>query len=86
MTEYDNTNSGVLFKNDKEGNDKRPDYTGKFTDATGKEWRLAAWLREGQKGKFMSIKASEPQQQNEAPPAGGGTTELDSIPFSPEMR
>jgi hypothetical protein len=23
---YDNTNSGALFKNDKEGNEKRPDY------------------------------------------------------------
>lgn len=29
MPEYDNELSGVLFKNDKDGNEKRPDYTGK---------------------------------------------------------
>ena len=27
MAEYDNKNTFVLFKNDKQGNDKRPDYT-----------------------------------------------------------
>ncbi len=29
MSNYDNTNSGVLFKNDKKGNEKAPDYKGK---------------------------------------------------------
>lgn len=59
---YDTKNSGILFKNDKGGNESRPDYTGKFEDSTGKEWRLAAWIRDGrQGGKFLSIKASEPK-------------------------
>ena len=28
--EYDNTNRGALYKNDKQGNEKRPDFTGKI--------------------------------------------------------
>jgi len=55
----DRENSGVLFKNDKGDNPSRPDYTGFWTDANGTEWRLAAWIKEGKKGKFMSLKASE---------------------------
>ena len=27
---YDNTNTGAMFKNDKQGNEKRPDYTGRI--------------------------------------------------------
>jgi len=53
-------NSGSLFKADKKS-DKAPDYTGSFKDSTGKEWRLAAWVKEGAKGKFFSLLASEPQ-------------------------
>lgn len=61
MTDYDDTNQGVLFKNDKEGNEKRPDYTGKV-NVNGEEFRLAAWIRTGKNtgNKFMSLKVSEP--------------------------
>jgi len=52
--------TGSLFKNEKK-NDKQPDYTGTFKDADGKEYRLAAWVKEGAKGKFFSLLASEPQ-------------------------
>lgn len=61
---YDDTNRGVLFKNDKKGNEKAPDYTGKL-NVDGKEMRLAAWLREGAKGKFMSISVSEFQKKEQ---------------------
>jgi hypothetical protein len=54
-------NSGSLFKNEKKS-DKQPDYTGTFKDSTGKEWRLAAWVKEGAKGKFFSLLASEKQE------------------------
>ena len=53
-------NTGSLFKAEKKS-DKAPDYTGTFKDSTGKEWRLAAWVKEGSKGKFFSLLASEPQ-------------------------
>lgn len=57
--EYDNTNSGALFKNRDKETDKHPDYTGKI-NVDGKELRLAAWLAESKSGqKFMRLKVSE---------------------------
>ena len=63
MSEYDNEMRGILFKNDKQGNENRPDYTGRI-QIDGKEWRLAAWIKDGNKGKFMSINVSEFQDSN----------------------
>ena len=51
-------NSGSLFKAEKK-TDKAPDYTGTWKDENGKEWRFAAWVKEGAKGKFFSVSASE---------------------------
>ena len=79
MTEYDNELSGVLFKNDKEGNEKRPDYTGKV-QVEGTEYRLAAWIKEGRTSgqKFLSLKLSLPQ--GDPVPTAAGSDD-DSIPF-----
>ena len=59
--EYDNNNSGILFKNDyKEEGSKQPDYKGSFTDANGEEKDLAAWIRTANSGKkFLSVKVSD---------------------------
>lgn len=59
--QYDNTNSGVLFKNQSE-NEKAPAYKGKI-NVDGKDYELAAWIREGKSGKFMSLKVQEPRQK-----------------------
>ena len=60
--DYDNTNSGVLFKNESD-NEKAPMYKGKI-NVDGKEYELAAWLREAKsgKGKFLSLKVQEPRK------------------------
>lgn len=63
MSNYDNTNSGVLFKNDKKGNEKAPDYKGKV-NVEGKEKDIAGWIREGKSGKFISIKISESMKKD----------------------
>ena len=63
MSNYDNTNSGVLFKNDKKGNEKAPDYKGKV-NVEGNEKDIAGWIREGKSGKFISIKISEPMEKD----------------------
>lgn len=65
---YDNTNSGVLFRErDKQGNEARPDYTGKL-DVGGHEYRLAGWIKSGQNGDFLSLKLTEPRTQGGSPP------------------
>jgi len=82
MTQYDNRNGFVLFKNDKEGNEARPDYTGLLTDETGKEWRIAAWIKDGQKGKFMAGKISEKisSGQSSQTPANRGQSSQPAAP------
>lgn len=59
MTDY--TDSGVLFKNDRKERDNQPDYTGKI-HVDGRERRLAAWIKTGQNGKYMSLKVSDFQR------------------------
>lgn len=58
MTEktYDNTNRGVLFKNDTGGNPKRPQYRGSL-NVGGEEFNISAWIKESRKdgSKFMSL-------------------------------
>lgn len=63
MSDYDNTNSGALFKNNtKEEGDNRPDMTG-VVNVDGKEWRLSAWSNTSKSGmKYLSIKVSEKQE------------------------
>jgi len=60
MSNYDNTNKGTLFKNDKGDNPKRPDYQGKI-NVNGKEMKLAAWIQTPKNGgdKFIAITVSE---------------------------
>ena len=69
MAEYDNKNTFVLFKNDKQGNDKRPDYTGTLVLEDGTEKQLAAWIRESKKdgSKFMSGTISEKRERQQEP-------------------
>ena len=72
--EYDNT--GVLFKNESD-NEKAPAYKGKI-NVDGKEYELAAWIREGKKGKFMSLKVQEPREKK---PAKDFADIADDVPF-----
>ena len=63
MAEYDNTNSFVLFPNDKGDNDKRPDFTGTVTLEGGKEMSLSAWNKTYARGVYyMQGRLSEPQK------------------------
>ena len=86
--EYDNRDSGALFKNDKRGNDKAPDYTGEYTTPEGKKRRVAAWIRKSKGGKtYMSLRFSD-MVKKDSPPDDFGATEdsqpemqYDDIPF-----
>jgi hypothetical protein len=68
MADFDNTNRGALFRNDKGDNAKRPDYTGKL-NVGGVDYKLSAWLREGAKGKFLSLSVQPVEEQRPAPKA-----------------
>jgi len=89
---------GVLFDNDKQGNDKAPDMTGPLDQPAN--WRLAGWIGQTQNGtSYCSLSAQEKQQkqQDQGTPAGntqqdqqsgdpfGGSID-DEIPFAPEWR
>lgn len=65
---YDNTNKGVLFKNDQGGNPKRPQYRGSL-NVDGVEYNISAWIKEAKKdgSKFMSL-SIEPKQAKQAKP------------------
>jgi hypothetical protein len=68
--DYDNTNRGVLFKNDRKESDKHPDYKGSI-NVDGVEHWLDAWIKTGAKGKFMSLSINPKEPRQDAPKGGG---------------
>jgi hypothetical protein len=54
-------NSGTLFKNDRKTAEKQPDWKGQI-NINGELYDIAAWVKEGKKGKFFSLSVSEPRQ------------------------
>ena len=78
--EYDNTNRGVLFRNETSTpENKQPYMTGKI-NVEGKDLQLAGWMQESKGGKkFLSLKVQEPQENV----GGSDNTSVSStdIPF-----
>lgn len=72
-----------LFRNlKKQEGDKLPDYRGPGMDVDGNEIEVAAWIRDGAKGKFMSCQikpatATQPPKVTKAPPPADDS----DIPF-----
>ena len=50
---------GVLFENDKQGNEGRPDYTGPWLEDAPTPMRLAAWRKNKDGKPYMSFEVSE---------------------------
>ncbi len=68
MSQYNNNLTGVLFKNDKDGNEKRPDYKGS-AEIEGVQYWVSAWIRDTAKGKCLSMKYERKEQQSAPAPA-----------------
>lgn len=75
--QYDRTNTGALFVNDRKTTDKHPDMSGKL-NINGVEHWFSGWWKQGNKGEFLSISLgapvehqSQPQRQQQTQPARG---------------
>jgi uncharacterized protein (DUF736 family) len=81
--EYDKTNSGALFKNDRKETANHPDYTGEL-NVDGVDHWVSAWIKTAKSGtKFMSLsirpKTKKPQPETESPVQVG--FDDDEVPF-----
>ena len=60
-------NSGSIFRNDKEGKEARPDYTG-TAKVDGVDYRVASWVNTTQEGKeYLSLKFELQEETNNNP-------------------
>lgn len=74
---------GALFKNENRTSERQPEYKGSFKGLDGVEYDVAAWVKEGKKGKFLSLKVSH---KREAAKERAGAPALDdSVPFAPQV-
>lgn len=71
---YDNTNTGILSKNDRREKDTHPEYTGTI-NVDGVDYWLSAWIKEGKPGgkmegrKFFSLSLRKKEVHREASPS-----------------
>lgn len=90
MADYDNTNRGSIWKNDKKAKDTHPDFTGSL-NVNGVEFWVSAWKRkDGAAAKAPALsfsikpKDDQPTKAEEAPKRRGSMSDLamnDDIPF-----
>lgn len=77
---YDNTNSGLMYRNDDKQQDSHPDFKGSI-NVEGAEYWLSAWVKEGKEGgkfegrKFFSIALKPKDASKYAGNRTGSTTQ-----------
>lgn len=67
---------GVLFENDKKGNENAPDYTGPLNMR-----RIAAWKRVKDGNPYMTFSVSDNQQRDNQQQQSRSSLDNDDIPF-----
>ena len=87
--EFDNTNRGVLFINNRKESEKHPDYTGNV-NIDGVGYWLSGWKKVGKSGTFLSL-AVKPKEVKDgfldqkptktSDGVGGSIDTTDDIPF-----
>ena len=86
MTYENKPGTGALFKNDKKGNDKAPDYRGPIyerIDGDVVERQISAWLRKSKSGQsYMSLQVKDKFVPSQAQAAPAKDDDFDDkIPF-----
>lgn len=78
----------VIFKNDKEGNEKRPDYRGELVTPSGEHLRISLWVNEakssGQKyfgGKVDAVEQNGTSLTEAREATAAAKSADDDIPF-----
>jgi hypothetical protein len=88
-TQYDNTNTGLLSRNDRKEKDTHPDFRG-FCDIDGREMWISGWIKEAGPNsqtpgrKFFSLRfepKNPPEAQPSAPRGPAAQDYDDDLPF-----
>lgn len=85
MTEYDKTNRGSIWANDRKETATHPDFKGSL-NVEGKEYWVSAWKRKPDANPkapalSFSIQPKEDKPQQQAPAQGSAPLHDDDIPF-----
>jgi hypothetical protein len=75
--------SGTLFKNDKKTQPNHPDYRGEG-NINGHKFEISAWIKEGKRGKFMSLAFKPPYRKPQASTEQQPDLDTSSVPTGAE--
>lgn len=81
--DYDNTNRGSLFRNDRKESENHPDYKGSI-NVGGTDYWLSSWLKTSKDGKrymSLSVQPKEQPQTKPQPKQRVQAPQDDEIPF-----
>jgi hypothetical protein len=79
MSDYDDTNRGALFKNERKEKETHSDYNG-TVNVNGEDFYLNAWLKESKAGKkFFSLSVKPKGEPRPVAPAT--EISMDDVPF-----
>jgi len=80
MAEFDNTNRGSLFKNDKKTEEKHPDLSGSI-NIEGVEYWISSWKKTSKAGTpFFSLSVRQKQEINRQSSQPTAKAKADSFP------
>lgn len=83
MAEYDNTNRGTLFTNDKKEQDNHPDFNGSL-NVGGTEYWISGWKKKSKEGKSflsLSIKEKQDRPRQSSQPTRKAKADFDDLSF-----